>query len=201
MRGGARVGDERAMVVRDAFAVERTGPLAGGDGHAEQAAGRRVEDHASACARAGKPLGQFEQPAQPVEHMGLQFRAGRRRGPEHALHAQARGQKFAEDRWPARARGKVGEESGMLPMRQARHDDAVEVGEHGVERLRLLGWMRWQLRSHPARLDLRQHRLVGDRLPVVGDPVDDCAALAAEAFGIEGGQGIARHAVVTPRAA
>ena len=88
----------------------------------------------------------------------------------------------------------------MLPVGKAGHDDAVEVGEHSVELFWLLGRDRWQLRTYPARLDRRLYRLVGHGVPVVGDPVDDRAALAAEPFGIEGWHGFARHGV-TPRAA
>ena len=84
----------------------------------------------------------------------------------------------------------------MLPVRQAGHDDAIEVGEHGGERFGLLGRMRGQLRPHPAGIDRRLHRPVGYRLPVVGDPINDCPALTAESLGIEGRQWLGGHAVI-----
>ena len=201
MRAGARVGDKLAAVRMVAVpSAAAAGPLAGGHDHGEQATGGGVEDHAAARAGAGKPIGQAEQCADPVEHVGLEFGAGRRRGPEHALHAQPGREQLAEDRRPARARREVGEESGVLPVCEGGRNDAVEVGEYDVELLGLLGRLRWQLGSHPAWLDRRLHRLLGHGLPVVGNPVDDGAALTAEAFGIEDRHRLARH-TVTPRAA
>ena len=79
----------------------------------------------------------------------------------------------------------------MLPVRESRHDDAVEVGDDGRQRLRILGRVGGQFRPHPAGGHLRPHGPRGERLPVGGDPVDHLPALAAEAFRVEWRSGVA----------
>jgi hypothetical protein len=68
-------------------------------------------------------------------------------------------------------------------VRQARHDDLVEVGEEGVEPLGLLGRRGRERASYVAGGDLREHRQVVEGRPVVGDPVDGGVPLPAELLG------------------
>ncbi len=59
-------------------------------------------------------------------------------------------------------------------------EDLVEVAEHRLERLRLLGRRLRQPRADLARLDLREHGQLADALEVVGRPVDGAVAVLAE---------------------
>ena len=96
-------------------------------------------------------VGQGEQVGQPVEHVRLEFGGGGGGGPQHALHPEAGGEQVTEDRRPAGVGREVGEERRVLPVRDAGQDQLVEVGEHGLERLALLGRVRGQRAPELAR--------------------------------------------------
>src|ERR1700722_11297053 len=70
----------------------------------------------------------------------------------------------------------------MLPKRETRNDDAIQILDHGAEIFRLV-WRRggqgvadlpWPSPGH--------HRPVGQALMVVGEPIDEFMAVAAEVF-------------------
>ncbi len=60
----------------------------------------------------------------------------------------------------------------MLPVRQAGHDDLIEVADDGGEGFRGVGWPRGQPFPDVTRLSPRHHRQRLDACAVVGDPVD-----------------------------
>jgi hypothetical protein len=89
MRLAGGVGDQpavRALLVDAEFA----GPFARGEQGAEHGARGRVLDDAAALPRREEALRQPEHPAEPVEDVGLQLRAGRAGRPEHPLNAEPR---------------------------------------------------------------------------------------------------------------
>ena len=130
--------------------------------------------------------GQAEQLDHPVEHQRLELGAGRRRDPTHALHAEPGGQQLGEDRRERVVRREVGEEVRVLPLREAGHDDSIEVGHHGGERLGFGRRVVGQRGSHVAGRDRRLHRPLVDLGDVVGDPVDQRVAAGAELLGCHG---------------
>ena len=75
-------------------------------------------------------LGKAEQLHHPVEHQRLQLGARGRRHPAHPLHAQAGREQLTEDRRIRRVRREVGEEARVLPVDDARQDDALDIGAH-----------------------------------------------------------------------
>ena len=85
-------------------------------------------------------------------------------------------------RMPGSADGdcEVGEEPRVLPVRDAREEDLVEVAEHRGERLRLLGRRLRQPRADLPRLDLGEHGQLAHPFEVVGRPVDGAVAVLAE---------------------
>ena len=93
---------------------------------------RRVVDHAF------ESVGQADQLAEPAERDRLELGGGRRRAPQHRLLVERGRQKFGEDAGRARRDGEVREEARMVPVGEAGHEHALEVGHDGVERLRLL---------------------------------------------------------------
>ena len=139
--------------------------------------GRAVDHPAAGVAGRAESIGQAQQLAHPVEHHRLDLGARRAGDPAHSLHAQAGRCQLAEDRAVRRVAGEVGEEAGMLPVGDARHDDTVEVGQHVGERLGLGRRVFGQHRPNVAGLDLRSHRVLLDALHVVGDPVDQRVAV------------------------
>jgi hypothetical protein len=80
-------------------------------------------------------------------------------------------------------RRKVGVEVGRLPVRDAGKDDALDVAENLVEGFALFRRVGRQLRANFSRLHSRQNREALDAGLVVGDPVHDGVALAAELLG------------------
>ena len=135
-------------------------------------------------AAAGRLLGQAERLGQPVDDDLLDLGDRRAGGPDHPLRADAAGEQVAEDRGRRRVGREVGEEARVLPVRQAGHDDLVEVGEQGVERLArprapTAGSARRTSPGATCESTGRSSR----RGPVVGDPVDGGVALAAELLG------------------
>src|ERR1035438_321052 len=71
----------------------------------------------------------------------------------------------------------------MLKVGEAGHDDAVEVGQDGVERLGRLRWVGGEGGFDFAGCRPRHHGPGGYGGPVVGNAVDDLVAEAAELFG------------------
>ena len=70
----------------------------------------------------------------------------------------------------------------MLPVREGRHDDPVQIVQDGVEGFRGLGWLRGQ-----SGLDLSRRGAGHDGAltyggAVVGNAVDDLVAEAAKFF-------------------
>ena len=74
----------------------------------------------------------------------------------------------------------VPKEAGRLPVRDPRHDDPVEVRQHRFHVLRLLRGVGGEPRPDLPGLHLGHHRPTRDALAVVGDPVDQAVAQAAE---------------------
>ena len=68
----------------------------------------------------------------------------------------------------------------MLPVRDARQQDLVEVAQHGGERLGLLGRGGWQPRADLAGRDLRQHRQLAHALEVARGPVQRGGAVGPQ---------------------
>ena len=123
---------------------------------------------------------QVEQLAEPRERELLEFGDRRRRAPEHAVGVHRRRQQLREDARVRRRDAEVGEEARVVPVRDARQQHAVEVGEHVGERLGRLGRRGRQARADLARLDRRHHVALADALEVVGRPVDRGVAVGPE---------------------
>ena len=82
-------------------------------------------------------LGQAEQLPQPVERHLLELLQRRRGAPEDPDLVEPGDQELGEDPGLGRGRREVGEVARALPVGDARHQDLVEVAQHGGERLRL----------------------------------------------------------------
>ena len=173
----ARVADAVTSYVSPAGAVQRG--QQGGEGRG----GGGVLDDAAARAVAAERLREPERLGEPVEHHLLDLGHRRARRPDHPLRTDAAGEEVAEDRGGRGVGREVGEEPRVLPVREAGHDDAVEVGQHGVERLGGLRCRRRQQASYVTGRDLRADGQVVEGGPVVGDPVDGGVPLAAELLG------------------
>jgi len=95
--------------------------------------GRRVVDHPL------ERLGHPEKLPEPPERDLLQL--GRRRGrtPEHRLDVERSGEELGEHAGSAAGDREIGKEPGVVPVRDPREDDALEVGEDAVERLAPVG--------------------------------------------------------------
>ena len=169
----------------DLAGVPVAGGVQGGQERGEGRGGRGVLDDTTTAAVVGEPelVGQAERLGQPVDDHLLDLgdrRAGR---PDHPLRADATRDEVAEDRRRGRVRREVGEEAGVLPVGQARHDELIEVGEQRVERLARLRGLGRQGAAYVAGRHPGEDRQVVQAGPVVGDPVDGCMALAAELLG------------------
>jgi hypothetical protein len=66
-------------------------------------------------------------------------------------------------------------------MRQPGKQDLVEVGEHCLERLRLVRRRGWERSPDLARLDLREDGQLADAVEVVRDPVESRSPVLSEA--------------------
>ena len=131
-----------------------------------------------------KVVGEVDHLAQPVHDDVLDLRGRRTGEPAHALHAEPGPDEVGEHRREVAVAGEVGEEPGVVPVRDPRHDDAVEVGDDACEVAALLRWLGGHERRHLARLHAAHHRQLADALAVVGDPVDQLVAERAELVGI-----------------
>lgn len=118
--------------------IQRVGPFTGALPRREDrdhgGAGRRILDDTATTRIGAEPGGQVEQLHQPVDDQRLQLRTRRAGRPQHPLHAQTGRQQVTEHGGPAGVGREIAEETRMLPMGRAGQDDAVEIGEHGVER-------------------------------------------------------------------
>ncbi len=160
-----------------AIQAEIGGALASAEQCHQGASGRSVLNHAAPLRR------QASHPAHPIGHDLFDFGERGTGLPGEAEDSEASGDVIAEDAGEFAVRRKVTEETGMLPVREAGHDDPVEIGQDCIEgfgRLRRVGRQRC--------LDLagrgpRHHGAFGDGGAVVGNAVDDLVAEAAKLFG------------------
>ena len=169
---------------------------------ARQPALRGVEPSGLACR--GKPdqrsdrgrvreqpvelVGQPERLAQPGHDHGLELGPDRRRSPQERVLGERGHEQLAHDT-RGRARGReVGHETGVVPRRRVRLDEAPIVLEDRRERLGILGRTHREERRDRARLDRRQDRTVWEALCIVGHEVGDLVEHLSECGGIEVGQ-------------
>ena len=128
-------------------------------------------------------VGEAEGLAQPVEDHLLELGHRGAGGPEHPLGADAAGEQVTQDAGRGGVRGEVREEARVLPVRHAREQVRVEIGQHRVEGLGVLRRDPRESGGDLARLDLRQHRQLAHPIPVVRDPVHHPVALLPELLG------------------
>ena len=107
--------------------------------------GRVVDD-------AVKRRRQPEHLAQPPQRDIFQLGRGRRGAPQHRVDVECGGERFGEDRHRRRADRKVRKEARMVPVRDARYDQALEIAEDRIERLRLVRRRRRERRDQVAGL-------------------------------------------------
>ena len=117
-------------------------------------------------------LRKSEQLGEPVEHVKLELRRGRRDAPDERDLVQRRGQQLGEDRRLARGYGEVAEEARALPVRDRRQDQLVEIAEHVCEGLSLLGRRRGERPPQVARSQARKHWELADALEIAGRPLE-----------------------------
>ena len=183
LRGG--VADEAAAVAGFVARALRR-PLAGGEQRAQRGAGRRVLQHRAALAAGAKTRWQIARGGEPVEHAGFEFGTRGARLPQHALHAERRAQQLRQH---GRGRGvgrEIREKSGRLPVGEAGHYDAVEIGEHVFERLGGLGRRRRERVEDIARSAAGQHGEFGEPRVVADYPLREGVELGAESLRLEG---------------
>jgi len=155
-------------------------PLAGGDEGGQRGGGGGVLDGAAERRRQAQHL------AEPVHDHLLQL-GGRRRGlPIHGVDTQARREQLAQDGRPGVVAREVGEEAGVVPVGDARHHDVAEIGEDPVPVLGPLGRGGGELRPDVARLDAGPHGVAVGVVHVVGHPVHELVAVAAERGTVHG---------------
>ena len=94
---------------------------------------RRVLDVPVPAAR------QAEQLREPVQHRHLELGRGRGREPGHVVDVQRRDQELGEDPRLGAGVGEPREEARVVPVREPRQDQLVEVAQERLERLALLG--------------------------------------------------------------
>ena len=129
-------------------------------------------------------VGQAHHLPQPIQHDLFEF-SGRRRGaPQHAVDVEARREQLTQDAGHRSRNAEIGHKSRLIPMRDAGHDNVVEIGEHIVERFGVRGRRHWQLRFHVTRLHTRQHRISIVVLQIIGDPIDELFAVFTEVVGV-----------------
>src|SRR5271163_4019640 len=112
--------------------------------------------------------------------MGFKFGASRTGGPEHALDTESGRKQIAENGRPRGIRREVRIEIGRLPVRDTGKNDALHVAKNLVEGFALRRSLGWQLGANFPWLRARQHREFFNARMIIGDPVHDSVALAAE---------------------
>ena len=173
------VHDERRLLGLQAAAVlaEAAGPLAGAEQGAQRGRAGGVLDDA------GEGVAEAQHLPQPLHDHVLDLGGRRARLPAHALDAEAGRDEVGEHRREVAVGGEVGEEPGMVPVRDARQHDALEVGRDGRQAFGPARRLGRQLRGDLAGLHAAHHRVLGDVLAVVRDPVDQLVAEPAELVG------------------
>ncbi len=174
------VDDERRLLGLQSAAVlaEARRALAGAEQGAERRRAGAVVDHAA------EGLGQADHLPQPVHDHVLDLGRRGARLPAHALGAETRRDEVGEHRGEVGVGGEVGEPAGVVPVRDARQHDALEVGDDVAEALALLRRLGRQLRRDLAGLDAAHDREFVEALAVGGDPLDQLVAQRAELGGI-----------------
>ena len=157
-----------------------TGPVQRGERGDQCGRRRRILNDTTAPAAGTEPGRQVEQIGEPVEHHGLHLGARRAGGPQHALHAQARADQVGEHGRAGRVGREVPEEPRMLPVREVRYDDPVEVVEQAGEPVAVGGRPGRQRGGRGTRRSSGRHPLLRQSRPVVGDPVDQGVPVPAE---------------------
>ncbi len=169
---GLRLGLQSAAVQ-----AEIGGALAGAEQGDQGTGGSGVLDHAA-------PLGgEAGHAAHPIGDHFFDFGERGTGLPGEAEDAEAGGEIVAEDAGEFAVGREVAEEIGMLPVGEAGHDDAVEIGEDGVEGFGRLGRVGGERGFDIAGRGARHDGAFGDGGAVVGDAVDDLVAEAAKLFG------------------
>ena len=149
-------------------------PLARAD-ERDQCAGRRgILNDAAPGRREPEHL------PQPIDDDLFDFGQRRARLPGEPEHAEPSADEIAENARRQGVGGEVAEETRMLPKRQSRQDDAVEIVDHRAEVLRLARRLFRQGVAHLAGPGRGHHRPLGQAFMVVGQPVDEPVAVAAE---------------------
>src|SRR3954464_1092524 len=123
---------------------------------------------------------QTDQLTKPSERHLFELRCGGRGAPEHRLLVERGREELGEHPWRAARNREVREEARMVPVRDARQDDAFEVREDRVEADAVFGRMRRQIVSDLSRAHAREYGKALGVLEVVGDPVRERVGLAAE---------------------
>ena len=80
---------------------------------------------------------QAEQLPEPAKRDLFELRRRRRRPPQHRLNVERGGQELREDAGRAAGDREIGEEAGMVPVRDAGNQHPLEIGKDGVEGLAL----------------------------------------------------------------
>src|SRR5581483_5522945 len=103
--------------------------------------------------------------------------------PRHRVHVQRRNEQLGEDaRLGARVR-KPREEARVVPVRERREDQLVEIAQHVRERLAALGRRSRQGGAHRAWLDGRRDAAFADRPQVRVRPVGCAIEVLAKCHG------------------
>ena len=112
--------------------------------------------------------------------MLLELRRGGARPPQHPVDVERRGEQLCQNTGPGSGDREIGEESGVIPVRDTRHDDAVDVRHQRRERLAQLGGGGWESGADVAGLGAREDRVLLRVREVSRDPVDEGVARRGE---------------------
>ena len=121
------------------------------------------------CARAGRSAAR--ELREPVERDLLELGRRRRGAPRHRVDVQGGDQQLGEDPRLRAGVGEVREEARVVPVRERRHDQLVEVSQDVGERLRSIGGRGGESRLYVAGPYSWHHRPLIDSLEVRRDPV------------------------------
>ncbi len=159
------------------LAYAGVGHHAGGRDGMEGGHGSRVMDHPE------EAVGQSDPLAEPGQDNGFEFDRGRAGEPDHAVDVESGGEHFAEDAGGRRADGEVSVEMRVVPMGHGRHDLALEIGQDCLHGLALLGRGSGERGGQITGLNAWKDGVVARVFEIVGDPVNDLVAVAAESSG------------------
>ena len=159
-----------------AIQPEIGGALAGAEQRDQGAGGGGVLNHPAPF------RGEAGHAAHPIGHHFFDFGERGTGLPGEAEDAESGGEIVAEDAGEFAVGREVAEETGMLPVGEAGHDDSVEIGQDRVEGFGLLRRIGGQGRLDFARRGSRHHGAFGDGGAIVGDAVDDLVAEVAKFF-------------------